>query len=293
MARGWLRPVGSGVALNSARTMAVAGTARQITARWTDGVPYQALVPAGIADLAAELPPDLAGRLAGLEAAVRAVDSAVSTRRNSGALVRSLIAAESLPSQVIRALVIGERVDPSRSSDADVRRFDYAVSGGVRASALTARLLLWVHGQIVTGGGALRAGTIWVGPAKTPANALFVPAPADELAALLDDLVAYLDRDDVPVAAAVGVAFAQLEFVHAFADGNGRLGRWLLQVLPRRRGLVRSIFPPMGLTFAADQHAFFAAHTAYRDGDVETWLRYFADRLEFAVQAVRLVAGPA
>jgi Fic family protein len=40
---------------------------------------------------------------------------------------------------------------------------------------------------------------------------------------LLDDLIAYVNRDDVEPVSQAAIAHAQFEFIHPFADGNGHV----------------------------------------------------------------------
>ncbi|GAA0965043.1 hypothetical protein GCM10009555_003580 [Acrocarpospora macrocephala] len=98
-----------------------------------------------------------------------------------------------------------------------------------------------------------------------------------------DQLVTSLEQ------AAVG--YAQLEFIHPFMDGNGRLGRCLMQVIPRRRGLVGSLVPPLGLLFAANMPRFLEAHRRYREGDRAFWCRYVAELAVTSAANVHVLLG--
>ncbi|MFI9559544.1 Fic family protein [Nonomuraea endophytica] len=213
--------------------------------------------------------------LAGAEERVRELDGALGR-----SLARPVLDVECLPSRVIRhwtsAPTSGEAV--SRAHEA-LRRFERACAEGVRAPELTETRLLRAHAYLVGGGGVLRDGAAWVG-GESPVTARFVAAPAEDVAPLVKDLVGFLARRDLPVLVQAGLAYAQLEFIHPFRDGNGRLGRWLLQVLPRRRRLVRRVMPPLGLFFVAHADRYFAAHQAFRDGDPGTWLAFFGAAAE-------------
>jgi Fic family protein len=126
--------------------------------------------------------------------------------------------------------------------------------------------------------------------APDPGQAVYIGPPADELPRLLDDFVAYLARDDVSACEQAAVAFGQLEFIHPFRDGNGRMGRCLMQVIGLRRGLVSTVAPPLGLLFHADLANFLGGHRAYRDGRVETWCRYVAELAVASAQSVAITA---
>ena len=80
--------------------------------------------------------------------------------------------------------------------------------------------------------GRIRDEQGWIG-GTNPFDAHLVTPPADRLGALLDDLLAWVNRDDVDPIAQAAIAHAQFEIIHPFADGNGRIGRVLDRVAPR------------------------------------------------------------
>lgn len=85
--------------------------------------------------------------------------------------------------------------------------------------------------------------------------------------ALIDDLVAFARRTDLPLLAQTAVAHAQFETIHPFADGNGRTGRALIHALLRGRELTRNVTVPVSAGLLTDTARYFDALTAYRDGD--------------------------
>jgi Fic family protein len=60
------------------------------------------------------------------------------------------------------------------------------------------------------------------------------------------------------------VAHAQFETIHPFVDGNGRLGRALVHVVFRRRGMTPGFVPPVSLVLATNAGAYIAGLTAFR-----------------------------
>jgi Fic family protein len=58
-----------------------------------------------------------------------------------------------------------------------------------------------------------------------PHGADFVPPHHDRVPALMDDLVRFMRRTDLPLLAQTAVAHAHFETIHPFPDGNGRTGR--------------------------------------------------------------------
>lgn len=137
--------------------------------------------------------------------------------------------------------------------------------------------------------GQLRTGLVWVGPRGcTPPTAEYVAPPARLVHSLLDDLVAFMNRDDVPTLMQAAIAHAQFETIHPFADGNGRVGRCLIHALLSRHGL-GSIVVPVSSAFAADRPAYIGGLVAYQRGEIGDWLRFFTSALNAAAFQVALL----
>src|SRR5439155_1398021 len=106
-----------------------------------------------------------------------------------------------------------------------------------------ARLQLALPAQAVTVVSAAER----LADAFNPGRADFVPPPPESVPALMDDLCAFVNRADLPAVVQAAVAHAQFETIHPFADGNGRVGRALIHVVLRRRGLAPRYVPPVSL----------------------------------------------
>lgn len=116
--------------------------------------------------------------------------------------------------------------------------------------------------------GRLRDIQNWIGGSShAPRGALYVPPPADFVPSLMDDLLAWMNRDDIPVMIQAAVAHAQFESIHPFTDGNGRIGRALISAILRRRGVARNVVMPLASGILAIRDEYFAALTSYRAGD--------------------------
>jgi Fic family protein len=218
---------------------------------------------------------------------VRELDVLARTTRGAKPVVRSLLATESLPSGTILCLADGQAVAATPETDRRALRFEQACHDGARARVLDRDLLLRTNRRLVAGGrgGALRTRPMRVGVA-------FLAPPAAALDGLVDDLVAFLARTDLcPVAQAL-VAYARLEHVHPFVDGNGRVGRWLVQVVLRRRGVARVLVPPIGLVLAANPAGLFPAHRAFREGDIDAWCTFAAAALTTAATRATALLAP-
>ena len=102
---------------------------------------------------------------------------------------------------------------------------------------------------------------------------------------LLSDLSAFCARDDLPAVAQAAVAHVQFETIHPYFDGNGRVGRALIQVILRRRGIARTVLPPVSLVLAGARDRYVEGLTAFRRGDAGAWLATFNDAVFRAARA--------
>jgi Fic family protein len=146
------------------------------------------------------------------------------------------------------------------------------------------------HGTLMTGSptpaqhvGVLRSGQGWIG-GTSPLDAHLVTPPPEEVPALVDDLIVYVNRDDVDPVSQAAIAHAQFEVIHPFADGNGRVGRVLVAwILVRRLSLVTP--PPVSARIAADVGGYSSGLVLFRTGDHNAWVRWFADAVSGAGRA--------
>lgn len=118
--------------------------------------------------------------------------------------------------------------------------------------------------------GRWRTQPVWIGGTSIgPHEAAYVGPRHEEVPALVDDLVRFSRRTDLPALPLIAVAHAQFETIHPFPDGNGRTGRALVHSLLRHKGLTVNVTVPVSAGLLADTRGYFAALEAYRDGDVE------------------------
>ena len=116
---------------------------------------------------------------------------------------------------------------------------------------LSNRLLREVHGVLLAKGrgsnkhpGEFRRSQNWIGGTR-PGSAVFVPPPPDRIEACMAALELFLNDDlqSTPILLKAALAHAQFETIHPFLDGNGRVGRLLVTLLPMATiGLLAPIF---------------------------------------------------
>ncbi len=156
-----------------------------------------------------------------------------------------------------------------------------AIAIGERGE-LTVGSLLDIHRVLMQGEpdalpGEFRATQGWIGGrAASPLGADYIPPPEDAVPGLLDDLVAFLARDDSPPIAMAAIAHAQLETIHPFVDGNGRVGRCLIHAIFRRARLTPAFVPPVSIVLAARPRSYVGGLIEFREGGIGPWIASFA-----------------
>ncbi|GAA1409562.1 MULTISPECIES: Fic family protein [Oerskovia] len=139
--------------------------------------------------------------------------------------------------------------------------------------------------------GTLRTVQNWIGGSDwSPRGAVHVPPPPELVPGYMEDLIAFLRRDDLPAVAQAAIAHAQFESIHPFTDGNGRIGRALIGAVWRRRGLAPTLVVPVASAMLADTGEYFARVNAYRDGRVAQFVRYLATSASAAAREARISA---
>jgi Fic family protein len=132
----------------------------------------------------------------------------------------------------------------------------------------------------------------WIGGSDySPRNALYVPPPPDTVAGYMDDLLGFVHRDDLPVLAQAAVAHAQFESIHPFTDGNGRIGRALINAILRRRRVTTRVVVPLASALVAVRERYFGLLGSYRDGDLAPLVSSFASASRIAAAESRVSAG--
>lgn len=117
----------------------------------------------------------------------------------------------------------------------------------------------------------------WIGGSDySPRGAIHVPPPPGMVAGLMDDLMVFCNRTDVPIMAQAAIAHAQFESIHPFTDGNGRIGRALIGAISRRRGLTKNTVTPIASAMVANVQRYFDLVNNYRTGDVDPFVLYLA-----------------
>jgi Fic family protein len=207
----------------------------------------------------------------------------------SEALASSQIEGLSIPHRMLAEAELQGRPGPHRALEiiGAIGALDRAVEIGARADDLTLGSIVDLHEKLAVAppldriAGQIREETSWIGGAS-PADAEYVGPPHQQVRPLLDDLCAFMNRDDIAPLPQAAISHAQFELIHPFGDGNGRVGRALIHALFRRRGLAPRYVPPISLVLGANKEAYIAGLQSFRRGDSDQWVTQFARAVEIA-----------
>jgi len=163
-----------------------------------------------------------------------------------------------------------------------------------RSGRIQADALLTAHGALMASepserdhAGRWRDVQNWIGGSDhSPRNALYVPPPPDTVPAAITDLLGFANRDDVAVLAQAAVAHAQFESIHPFVDGNGRIGRALINAILRRRRATTRVVVPLASALVARRDRYFDALGAYRTGQLRPLIGSFATASRIAAAEI-------
>lgn len=273
---------------------------------------FRAFVP----DSIARWDRPLAGRAAEAVSVATAALSelqAVGPGHDLEALATTLLRAEALGSSFIEglrasnkrlALAVYEPVaaDPTaRAVLGNVRAMERAIEMGTERSGFQLDDLIDIHRTLLEGtteerfAGVVRTEQNWIGQnwiggrGTSPRDAAFVPPPADRVRPLLDDLVTFVNLDDLPAVSQAAIAHAQFETIHPFGDGNGRAGRCLIQVILRRRNVAPRLVPPISVVLATNAKRYIAGLTDFRGGRIDDWIGGFSDAVTLAARSTEVL----
>ncbi|MBI2394831.1 MAG: Fic family protein [Deltaproteobacteria bacterium] len=150
---------------------------------------------------------------------------------------------------------------------------------------LSMRLLSETHQRLMRGvrgaeklPGEVRRSQNWIGGSR-PGNAAYVPPPPHALGEVLGAFEKYLHGgDSLPPLVRAGLLHVQLETIHPYLDGNGRIGRLLVTLLLEHWKLLTKPLLYLSLFFKRHREDYYRRLNAVRiEGDWEGWLDFFVD----------------
>ena len=172
---------------------------------------------------------------------------------------------------------------------AEVSHYVSAMQLGMQRMAegypVSLRLIRELHAELLREGrgatkmpGEFRQSQNWIGGTR-PGNAAYVPPPPQELLQCMGDLELFINSfDEIHPLLKAGMVHVQFESIHPFLDGNGRVGRLLIQMMLCRSGLLSQPLLYLSLFFKQHRQEYYRLLSSIREtGDWETWLEYFLE----------------
>ena len=165
------------------------------------------------------------------------------------------------------------------------------------------RLINEVHERLMQGvrgenkrPGRLRDVQVWIGrPGSSIRDARFVPPPPERLRDLLYDWERFVNEpSDVPPLVRCALMHYQIETIHPYPDGNGRIGRLLIMLFLSATGVLPIPLLYMSAYFERDRQRYYDELLDVSiTGDWEPWLLYFLEGVyreaEDALQRMRRI----
>ena len=182
---------------------------------------------------------------------------------------------------------------------AEVSRYVAALEYGldrlrVDGFPLSNRLIREVHGVLLSAGsgssqtpGEFRRSQNWIGGSR-PGNAVFVPPPHHRVEDCMTALERFLHASDdgLPILVRIGLAHVQLETIHPFLDGNGRVGRMLITLLLCHAGVLQDPLLYLSLYLKQNRSEYYRLLGEVRfNGNWEAWLEFFLEGVREAAEA--------
>lgn len=171
---------------------------------------------------------------------------------------------------------------------ANYRRALVEAIESLEALPLSIRTLRNAHRTLLTGVRHHRGGAVEPGELKRHQNfigayriedARFIPPPPRQSEDCLADLERYLHRETdegIPDLIDAALIHYQFETIHPFADGNGRLGRMLIVLHLRMRGVIKTPLLYPSPVFEKDKDKYIdLMFEVSRTGAWQDWIMFF------------------
>jgi Fic family protein len=204
----------------------------------------------------------------------------------------------------------GAVVERSPEDLREVGNYVAALEHGIlrlRKLPLCVRLIRELHQKLMTGvrgqlaaPGQFRKTQNWIGkPGSRIETATYIPPPPGELPACLSAWEKFINESQLPPLVTIALAHYQIEAIHPFLDGNGRVGRLLITLFLIERQILPTPLLYLSAFFEASRRDYYEGLRGVSErGAWHDWLEYFLlgvariaeDALHRATRINRLLA---
>ena len=210
-------------------------------------------------------------------------------RANRIRTIQSSLAIEgnALSEEQVTAIVEGKRVLAPPRELQEVRnailayeRFD-AWRPDSLEDLLAAHKILMVG--LVDDPGSFRSGGVGV---MAGARIVHMAPPTGRVPALMNDLFGWIKTTDAYPLIASSVFHYEFEFIHPFADGNGRIGRlWQSLILSRWKALFANL-PVESIVYQHQAEYYEALNASSKNGESSVFIEFMLQRILEALQSL-------
>jgi len=197
---------------------------------------------------------------------------------------------EGTRTEMDEALLEKKEISPQKRDDwQEVHNYISAMNSAIeqlQELPVSERLIKETHKILLSGArgkekspGAIRVSQNWIGGA-TINSAHFIPPHHSHLAELLSDWERFWhnERINVPVLIKIAIGHYQIETIHPFLDGNGRIGRLLILLQLIERGFLKHPALYISHFFETHRQQYYEALNQVRlRNDLEQWILFFLD----------------
>ena len=197
---------------------------------------------------------------------------------------------EGTQTNITEALQNVDYIDPEKRDDwEEVQNYINAMNQAIKSLdklPLSNRLLRNTHKNLLKGGrgrhkqpGEFRKSQNWIGGASLN-DAVFIPPHHEELPELLSDFEKFLNNinNPLPHLIRIGIAHYQLETIHPFLDGNGRIGRLMITLYMVCNGLLVKPTLYLSAFFEKNKQLYYDNLTGARThNNLTQWLKFFLE----------------
>ena len=172
---------------------------------------------------------------------------------------------------------VAEVINYVKALEQGIARLDTLPISLRLVNELHARLLYGVRGQ-ESRPGEFRKQQVWIGtPGFSIGAAKFIPPPPEYLPALFHDWESFVNEsNDMPPLVRCAFMHYQIEAIHPYSDGNGRIGRLLITLFLSASGLLRIPLLYLSAYFERNRESYYEElFNVGATGDWERWLEYF------------------
>lgn len=138
--------------------------------------------------------------------------------------------------------------------------------------------------------GILREVPVWIG-GRSPVSASMVGVDISKLEEAVNDLLLFIQRDDMPSLMKAALAHAHFENIHPFEDGNGRTGRALVHSILRKESVCTNSLVPISAGLLTSPKRYYRALDLYREGNAGPIVALFAESATIAVDNGRRLSS--